>query len=398
LWFQLQSVMECRTTSITFTASRMKTMWLRRGLVLALATLLALFFATKFYYAGVFHGLNPTWTKQLWWQGMEWYGWALFWPVIARICRSLDRPDHRWRQLLGQLLSAALFSLAHCLILTSGARVEAWVFETGMTWWALLKVILINHFHSNVFTYATIVGIWHAIDYYQRLAERERQASELAVRLAQARLQALRMQLHPHFLFNTLNGIAALNYEDPKAANRMLSRLSELLRMTLDEDGAQEVSLRKEVEFCRRYLELEEIRLGERLTVSLEIAPEALDAKVPSLLLQPLVENAIEHGIAPFAAPGRLSISAQKANGRLRLTVRDSGPGLSAIQPSGPPRGIGLSNTRARLVQLYGDNHTFELRNTEEGGLEVHITLPYVEATDTDAKPYEANEDSYAYR
>ncbi len=382
---------------MTFTASPMKTMWLRRGIVLALATLLALFFATKFYYAGVFHGLNPTWTKQLWWQAMEWYGWALFWPVIVRICRSLDRPDHRWRQLLGQLGSAALFSLAHCLILTSGARIEAWVYETGMSWWALLKVILVNHFHSNVFTYATIVGIWHAIDYYRRLAEGERQASELAARLAQARLQALRRQLHPHFLFNTLNGIAALNYEDPQAANRMLSRLSELLRITLDEDGAQEVSLRKEMEFCRRYLELEGIRLGERLTVSLDISPEALDARVPSLLLQPLVENAIEHGIAPFAAPGRLLISAQRENGKLRVRLRDSGPGLSAVRPPGPRRGIGLSNTQARLDQLYGDNHTFELRNAQEGGLEVQITLPYVEATDGKSKANEVNEDSYAY-
>jgi sensor histidine kinase YesM len=123
-----------------------------------------------------------------------------------------------------------------------------------------------------------------------------------------------------------------------------------------------------------------------------------LDAKVPSLLLQPLVENAIEHGIAPFAAPGRLLISAQRENGKLRLRVRDSGPGLSAVLPHDPPRGIGLSNTQARLDQLYGGNHTFELRNAAEGGLEVQITLPYVEATDAAAKPNKVNEDSYAYR
>lgn len=381
------------------TARRMKTLWLRRGIVLGLATLLALFFATKFYYASVFHGLKPTWTKQLWWQAMEWYGWALFWPVIVRICRHLDRPHHRWRQLLTQLASAGLFSLAHCLILTGGARIEAWVVQSGMSWWDLLKVILINHFHSDVFTYATIVGIWHAIDYYRRLGERERQASELAAHLAQARLQALKMQLHPHFLFNTLNGIAALNYEDPKAANRMLARLSELLRITLDEDGAQEVSLRKEVEFCRRYLELEAIRLGERLTVSLEIAPETRDARVPSWLLQPLVENAIEHGIAPFAAPGRLSIFAQREDATLRLRVRDSGPGLSPVQSSDPRRGIGLSNTRERLYELYGDNHTFELRNAAEGGFEVHITLPFVEAPDSSAgEPSEVYEDSHPDR
>jgi signal transduction histidine kinase len=371
----------------------------RGGLVVVAATLLALFFATKFYYAGLFHGTNPTWTKQLWWQAMEWYGWALFSPAIFRVCRILDQHDHRVRQIFGQIAAGAIFSLLHCCILTTGARIEAAVLETGMSWWDLWEVILVNHFHSNVFTYAAIVGIWHSVDYYHRLRERERQASELATNLAQARLRALKMQLHPHFLFNTLNGIAALNYEDPKAANQMIARLSELLRMTLDDDGAQEVPLRQELEFIRAYLELEAIRLGERLTVTFEIAPETLDAFVPNLLLQPLVENAIRHGIAPFAAPGRISICARREADTLCLQVKDSGPGIADAEGPAENSGLGLANTRDRLSQLYGNRQSFQMNNAESGGLEVNISIPCRLAPVTEepssSQPYES---SHAYR
>jgi LytS/YehU family sensor histidine kinase len=207
------------------------------------------------------------------------------------------------------------------------------------------------------------------------------------------------MQLHPHFLFNTLNGIASLNYEDPKAANRMIARLSELLRMTLDDGGAQEVPLRKELDFIRAYLELEEIRLGERLTVTFEIAPETLDAFVPNLLLQPLVENAIRHGIAPYAAPGRISICARREADTLRVLVKDSGPGIAAAAGPASKPGLGLSNTRDRLSQLYGASQSFEINNAEGGGLEVNISIPCriatVEKEPLSPQPYE---DSHAYR
>ena len=172
-----------------------------------------------------------------------------------------------------------------------------------------LNIVFSNHFHEDVLTYAAIVSLWYALDYHDRYREREGRASDLEARLAQARLQALKMQLHPHFLFNTLNGIAALTHENPKAANRMLAKLSELLRMSLDDEGAQEVSLRSELEFIRRYLELEQIRFNDRLAVCWEIAPETLDAFVPKLVLQPLLENAIRHGIAPLSTGGQIHCS-----------------------------------------------------------------------------------------
>jgi signal transduction histidine kinase len=371
----------------------------RGGLVLVAATLLALFFATKFYYAGLFHGLKPTWTKQLWWQAMEWYGWALFAPAIFRVCRALDHHDRKARQVFGQVAAAAIFSLLHCSLLTTGARIEAAVLSTGMSWWDLWVVVLVNHFHSNVFTYAAIAGGWHAADYYRRLRERERQASELAANLAQAQLRALKMQLHPHFLFNTLNGIAALNYEAPTAANRMIARLSELLRMTLDDDGAQEVPLRQEIQFIQAYLELEGIRLGERLTVSLEIAPDTLDVLVPNLLLQPLVENSIRHGIAPFASPGRISICARREADTLRLQVKDSGPGIIDAEGCPDKSGLGIANTRDRLNQLYGNRQSFEMNNAESGGLEVNISIPCrLAAVKEELSIPDSYEDSHAYR
>jgi LytS/YehU family sensor histidine kinase len=188
------------------------------------------------------------------------------------------------------------------------------------------------------------------------------------------------MQLNPHFLFNTLHAISALVHKDVEAADRMIARLSDLLRYALESTDAQEVPLRQELGFLNRYLEIEQTRFGDRLTVRLDIAPETLDALVPNLVLQPLVENAIRHGIEPRAKPGRIDLRARRENGRLKLEVCDNGVGL----PSGriPEEGVGLSNTRARLQQLYGEGHCFELGDAPGGGLMVSVELPFRAAGD----------------
>ncbi len=196
------------------------------------------------------------------------------------------------------------------------------------------------------------------------------------------------MQLQPHFLFNTLHAISTLMHRDVEAADRMLARLSDLLRLTVDKIGVHEVSLKEELEFLRSYLQIEQTRFQDRLTVRFDIEPETLDARVPNLILQPLVENAIRHGVVPRTSPGRIEVTARRWDGDLHLTVRDDGPGI----PGGPPgsegagrNGLGLANVRARLTRRYGSAGRLELRNHPEGGLVVSVTFPYdTEGTGTD--------------
>jgi signal transduction histidine kinase len=349
----------------------------RGGILAAVATILALFFATKDSFHEQVLGLPITWGKNLWWKAMEWYAWALLASPILGVCRRFDFSTKPWRTVLVHVACGAVASLLHCCVLTTGARIESQVLHTGFSWPGLFTFIFANHFHENVLTYAAIVSAWYALDYHNRFRERQRRAAELEAHLAQARLQMLKTQLHPHFLFNTLNGIAALIYENPKAAHRMLARLSELLRMSLQDNAAQEIMLRSELEFGRRYLELEQIRFGTRLTVEWDIAPETLQACVPNLLLQPLLENAIKHAIAPFSTPGQISVFSRREHDTLLLRVKDNGPGLSEFKEVSGRSGIGLINTRARLQELYGDQHRIELKSAENGGLVVEISIPF---------------------
>lgn len=226
-----------------------------------------------------------------------------------------------------------------------------------------------------VSTYATH---WHeqlVLHHYRTARDRR----DLEVRLAQAQLQSLKLQLHPHFLFNALNTVTALLRTDPDAAERTLSALSETLRFSLRHAGAHEVALARELEFLHHYLGIQQIRFQHRLSVVFSVAADARQALVPSLILQPLVENAIRHGIEPRASGGRVDIGAARVDGRLRLTVSDDGVGLRE-NPSHSGHGIGLSNTRERLARMYGDSHTFELRAGETGGVAVSIEIPFRQA------------------
>lgn len=226
---------------------------------------------------------------------------------------------------------------------------------------------------NSVVIYWIMLGIYSALLYANRFREQKMLAAQLEARLTLAQLNALKMQLQPHFLFNTLHTIASLMEEDVKAAQRMIARLSELLRLTLEHVGEQEVPLFTEIEFLKSYLEIEEIRFHDRLRVSYTLPDELMTARVPALILQPLVENAIRHGIAPKATGGTIAISAVKNNGALQLEVRDNGRGASTVK-----HGVGLSNTQKRLEQLYGARHSFAWQNLPEGGFAVTLSLPYV--------------------
>ena len=220
-----------------------------------------------------------------------------------------------------------------------------------------------------------LVGVAHALRFYERTKTRERREAELEARLVQARLQALRMQLNPHFLFNTLNSIASLVHAQPQA-EEMIEALSDLLRLTLKGPERQEVTLREELHFLDRYLLIEQIRFGDRLRVEKEVDVAALDALVPILVLQPLVENAVRYGIETQIAPGLIRITAEHDRDSLVLCVTDDGPGLA--KTSAPLKeGVGLSNTRARLKELYADQAALELKSGVNGGFSARVQVPW---------------------
>jgi len=221
-----------------------------------------------------------------------------------------------------------------------------------------------------------LVGVAHALRFYERTKARERREAELEARLAKARLQALRMQLNPHFLFNTLNSIASLVHEQPQA-EEMIEALSDLLRLTLNASDRQEVTLREELHFLERYLLIEQIRFGARLRVEKQIDVSALDALVPILVLQPLVENAVRHGIEAQIAPGVIRVTAEHIGKTLHLQVKDNGRGLAVSSKGLLKEGVGLSNTRSRLTELYGGRASLALTPGKAGGFAAEVQLPW---------------------
>ncbi len=330
-------------------------------------------FASQFYISSAKAGLQVTWKQAVGYALGDWYVFALLSVPVTWLARRFRFEVGTWRGSLAMhAIGSAVFSLAYMAI-------RAWVgqWQSQATYAEAFKPLLVKTWHFNLLIYWVIVAVSQAFDYYRKYRERELRASELEKRLAQAKLQALQMQLNPHFLFNTLHSISALLHKDVEAADRMIVRLSDLLRSALGSSDTQEVPLRQELEFVGRYLEIEQTRFGERLTVKMDIAPNTLDAQVPNLVLQPLVENAIRHGIEPRSGPGCIQLRAHRQSGTLMLEVSDDGPGL---RNNGPIKeGVGLSNTRARLRELYGPSHGFQLVNGPEGGLRVELRLPFRE-------------------
>ena len=232
-------------------------------------------------------------------------------------------------------------------------------------------------FYIDLIIALLIVIAVHALLYYQNFRASESAQLSLKTQLAQAQLRALKMQLHPHFLFNTLHSISSLVLEEPAKANSMIARLGDFLRLTLENSDQQLVTLKEEAEFLRCYLDIEQVRFGDRLTVTFELEPQTLSAQVPHLILQPVVENAIQHAIAPRAARGRINIEAKRLDSLLRLEISDSGPGIRSDGNSLGKKCVGLTNVRTRLQQTYGPDFRFELRNTGDGGLTVVMEIPF---------------------
>jgi len=309
-----------------------------------------------------------------------WYIPALLTPAIMAFAvrHPLDRTS--WPRRLPLHIACALsYSVLHTAVMI-GTRAALMGSEAlarpGTGWWVSALREYFSQLDWLLTTYLFLVGVAYALVYRRESEARALNASQLETRLVEAQLQSLQRQLHPHFLFNTLNTISGLIRTDPGGADTMIDRLGDLLRMTLHKSGIQEVPLKEELEVLQKYVEIEQTRFGNRLNIEMHIQPETLDAQVPSLVLQPLVENAIRHGIAPNARPGWLAVHASRDDDELLIQIRDSGDGLPPDRLMALNRGVGLDNTRARLEHLYRDRYQFTFSNLERGFC-VTIRIPF---------------------
>lgn len=286
---------------------------------------------------------------------MYWYIWAAFVPLIIWFARRYD-PEQSLKRVVTAtfafgILIAPVQAAIENLLAFAGEHLRGVPPERIATTQQLERSIFLEIF-PNYIVYLMIVAAYYGYEYYRRYRERQLRSTELEGRLAEAELQSLKMQLQPHFLFNTLNTISVLMMRDAETANLMLVRLSDLLRLTLDQVGTQEVSLKQELEFLDVYLKIEEMRFQDRLKINVAIDPSTPDAAVPNLILQPLAENAIRHGIAKQTGVGRIDIRAKREGVNLRLEVQDNGPGLRAGAKM-PEMGVGLTNSRALGTTLW---------------------------------------------
>lgn len=365
-----------RASSDSQRAQRVRTRpW---ALILAIWTAFGLLLSTQ---QGIGYALRgnplPWGTLLLLWMPVA-YAWALVTPVILWLGRRFPFKRNSW-------VRSALVHLVACCVLVfllglgytyhaASVLPQAAATPPGL---ARALQVFVGWLFVDGLLYWTVLSVASVVEHQRRLRERELAASQLETQLARADLQALQMQLQPHFLFNALHTVGSLvRTGDRDTAVRVVAGLGDLLRRMLDGVSQQEVPLKAELEFVRTYLAIEQIRFRDRLTVTIDADDDVLDAAVPHLILQPLVENAIRHGIAPHVAAGRVEVRARRAGGYLELDVRDDGPGLGNGTTRPGPSGIGLTNARARLERLYGEDCELSVRNAAGGGLEAQVRLP----------------------
>jgi two-component system LytT family sensor kinase len=362
--------------------------WLIWGWSFGVWTLLALLASVWIYQYDRSVGTPMTFLQEVPLEFSDVLTYAPLTPFVFAL--ALRSRNNWWSHSLTLLLGGIAFTVLH--ITLRGLTYPIWQDQAhgfvSAIWnsqahaftirWDLFKRLLIVEWFSDIAeSYLPIVGFAYAISYYQRFRERELRASQLEAQLTKAHLQALKDRLQPHFLFNTLHSISALMLTDVWAADRMMTRLGDLLRMNLENDESQEISLSHELQFINAYLEIEKVRFGDRLTSSFDIPGDLLDAEIPHLLLQPIVENAVKHGISRCSTKGFIQISAIHQGLLLEIRVLNSGPHLSHTADFLTTGGFGLRATKERLETLFGGNQSIDIRPRKEGGAEVAIRLPF---------------------
>ena len=353
--------------------------WLRWIFFFCVWTLLGVSFALSTYLGARQDNVQISWRRILSGYLADFYLWGMLSPLIFLLARRFELrkrfPRNSIIHIVGSvILSGFVISAASPLVWYLGYVNLARNPTLAILW--RNNAFSAYYFHQGLTIYWTTLVVAHAIYYYRGLREREAQTAKLTAQLAQAQLQALKMQIHPHFLFNTLNSIAALLHKDVEAADKMIARLGDFLRLTLKSSDTQLVDFEQELEFLKCYLDIEHIRFQDRLTVKMDIDPHALKAMVPNLILQPIVENAVRHGVARHTDPGQITIRARRQGARLIMNVEDNGPGLK-VNSNGS--GIGLSNTRARLEQFYGNDFSFQITDSPDRGAIVTLDVPAID-------------------
>ena len=319
-------------------------------------------------------GSPESWAQLLAWNVMISFVWSLLTPPIYALSRRFTFERGNWPRIFA-------LHLACSVILTFIAGLIIVWLEPHVTWTPQARIPFSAHVLTRMFMdfqrYWYILLITQAIGYYGKYRERELQSSQLEAQLAHAQLEMLKTQLEPHFLFNTLNSIAALARNDGPAAEHMTLQLADLLRFSLDGMGVHEIPLSREITMLQKYIDIQQTRFQDRLRAEMDIAPNTLAALVPNMILQPLVENAIRHGIGPRRAPGYIRITTRQVFDELWMEISDDGQGLTCFGGVIPPEGVGLRNTRARLQQLYNHDHRLTLEDAPGGGCIVKIHIPF---------------------
>lgn len=338
--------------------------WTGWALVVGGWALVAMIFAVSSSLTFMLAYQPPQWSRTITSAIADWAPWALLTPMVMSVARRLRLRRERW---MVRALTLALIGLPLGFVKLTLTRVMRQ--SSGVA-----DYIAITNFTIQYLIYWGVVLATHVAEHYREARQRELRASQLEANLADARLQLLKMQLQPHFLFNTLNTIAELVRQNPAEAERMIAGLGTLLRETLEGGLTDLVPLAKELELLERYIAIQRVRFGDRLRVTIDVPEDSRTALVPSLVLQPIVENSIKYGLAARLASGAIEVHACRRGDTLAIEVSDDGQGFS---PAGMREGVGLGNTRARLAELYGPQQSFEVISQEGAGTRVRLTMPY---------------------